>query len=218
MNEYPLFRDRKEAGQQLAAHLRQYRNDPDAIVLGLPRGGVPVAYEVAQKLHLPLDVFLVRKLGAPFQEELAMGAIASGGVIYLNENVISDLGITQEDINEVIAEEESVLASRESRYRADRPFPNLMGKKVILVDDGIATGATVKVAIKALKKSSPAKIIVAVPVAPKSTVPEIVPLVDEVVCPNPVSIFYGVGMFYENFSQTTDEEVCCLLALRNSAL
>lgn len=211
MDGSQLFHDRKEAGQALAESLDQYLNDPNAIVLGLPRGGVPVAYEVAKRLQLPLNIFLVRKLGVPYQKELAMGAIASGGVTYLNTPVISDMGISQEAIDAVIEEEKSVLAQREARYLEDRPFPVIKGKTVILVDDGIATGSTMHAAIMALKKLSPAKIILAVPVAPESSVLELEPLVDEIVCLNPARVFYGVGMFYEDFSQTTDEEVCLLL-------
>lgn len=207
-----LFRHRQDAGQQLAQHLIQYKNNTNAIVLALPRGGVPVANEVAKNLHLPLDIFVVRKLGVPFHSELAMGAIASGGTIFLNDDVIADLAISKKEIERVIQEETAELARRESCYRkSSASFPNLTGKIVILIDDGIATGATFQAAILALKKLSLKKIIVAVPVAPASVVESLSSWVDEWVCLYSAPIFHGVSMFYQDFSQTTDAEVQSLL-------
>ncbi len=211
MDGNKTFKDRAEAGQQLAKQLMQYQDDSNAIVLALPRGGVPVAYEVAKVLHLPLDVFLVRKLGVPFQKELAMGAIASGGTMFFNDDILSELNISQNDIDAVIAKETAELSRRENLYRSDHVFPDVSGKTIVLVDDGIATGATIHAAIVALKKMSPKKIIAAVPVAPLSTVNEMTALVDEFVCLNPATNFYGVGGFYEDFAQTTDDQVQSLL-------
>lgn len=212
MNGFTTFKDRNEAGQRLANQLIHYQNDPNALVLALPRGGVPVAYQVAKKLQLPLDVFVVRKLGAPFHEELAMGAIASGASIFFNEDVIANLGLTKNDIKRVIEKEKTELQRREKKYREGRTFPNIAGKKIILIDDGVATGASIHSAIIALKKLSVQKIILAVPVAPESAVSELALLVDEMVCLYPVKIFYGVGQFYKDFSQTMDEEVINLLS------
>lgn len=212
MDGFTLFQDRYDAGRRLTDLLSQYKNDTNTIILALPRGGIPVAYEVANKLHLPLDIFVVRKLGAPFQEELAMGAIASGGAIFFNEDVIAHLDITEEDINHVIEKEKTELQRREKKYREGREFPNISGKKIILIDDGIATGASIHAAIIALKKLSVKKIILAVPVAPESTVSELTPLVDEILCLYAAPIFYGVGQFYNDFSQTTDDEVIRLLS------
>lgn len=212
MTNFALFQDRYDAGQQLANQLIHYQNDPNALVLALPRGGVPVAYEVAKKLHLPLDIFVVRKLGVPFHEELAMGAIASGDAIFFNEDVITNLDLTKNDIKRVIEKEKTELQRREKKYREGRAFLNITGKKIILIDDGIATGASIHSAIIALKKLSAQKIILAVPVAPEPMVSELGLLVDEMVCLYPAPIFYGVGQFYKNFSQTTDEEVINLLS------
>lgn len=212
MHGFILFRNRQDAGQQLVQHLIQYKNNANAIVLALPRGGVPVANEVAKNLHLPLDIFVVRKLGVPFHSELAMGAIASGGTIFLNDDVIADLNISKKEIERVIQEETAELARRESCYRKNGiSFPNLTGKIVILIDDGIATGATFQAAILALKKLSLKKIIVAVPVAPASVVESLSSWVDEWVCLYSAPIFHGVSMFYQDFSQTTDAEVQSLL-------
>lgn len=205
------FRDRKEAGSVLADLLNQYKNNQNVIVLGLPRGGVPVAYEIATKLQLPLDIFLVRKLGVPFHKELAMGAIASGEVKILNESLIKSLQIPTEEIDAVAKAEEQELLRREHVYRGKKPFPNLREKTVILVDDGIATGATMKVAIAALKQKHAAKIVVAVPVSAKDTFTEIKGLVDDIICPLILEEFYAVGLWYYEFPQTTDEEVIELL-------
>ncbi|ARV60293.1 phosphoribosyl transferase [Nostocales cyanobacterium HT-58-2] len=202
-----LFENRKEAGQFLAKKLAAYANRPDVLVLALPRGGVPVAFEVAKALNAPLDVFVVRKLGVPEQKELAMGAIASGGVRVLNEQIVRSLGISQAEINQVAQKEQQELERRERLYRGDRPVPKLNGRTVILVDDGLATGATMRAAVEALQRHRPAKIIIAVPVCASETCKEFVGKVDEVVCaaiPNP---FYSVGLWYVDFPQTTDEEV-----------
>lgn len=205
------FRDRREAGRVLARTLAAYTNRPDVIVLGLPRGGVPVAYEVARALHAPLDVFLVRKLGLPGREELAMGAIASGGVRVLNREVVEALGIPEEVIDEVAATEEEELHRRERLYRGDRPPLNVAGKTVILVDDGLATGSTMRAAVEALRQQFPARVIVAVPVGAPETCAKLQHEADWVVCPYSPDTFYAVGLWYEDFDQTTDEEVRELL-------
>jgi putative phosphoribosyl transferase len=205
------YTDRQQAGKVLASQLQAYAKQPDVIVLALPRGGVPVAFEIATSLSLPLDVFIVRKLGVPQHKELAMGAMASGKVVVLNEELIQDLQIDVEAIEEVIAVEKEELARRESLYRANRPFPQLMDKTIILVDDGIATGATMHAAILALRKQNPAKIIVAVPVAAQETYDRLSKLVDKMVCPLIRVHFYAVGMWYEYFEQTSDNEVIELL-------
>lgn len=205
------FRDRYDAGRRLADLLVQYQNDKSTIILALPRGGVPVAYEVAKKLHLPLDIFVVRKLGVPFQEELAMGAIASGDVVFFNEDVITNAGVSEDDIQRVIAKEKAELQRREKKYREGRAPLDITGKKVILIDDGIATGASIHSAIIALKKLSAQKIIIAVPVASESSLSELEPLVDDVACVYPASMLYAIGQFYSDFSQTEDEEVNYLL-------
>ena len=205
------FRNRVEAGQQLAKKLAKYANRPDVLVLALPRGGVPVGYEVAQALHAPFDVFVVRKLGVPGHEELAMGAIASGGVRVLNGSVVDSLGILDETIDAVATRELRELERRERAYRDDRPAPDMQGRTVILVDDGIATGSTMKAAIKALRQLEAARIVVATPTAALSTVREMGPDVDELVAVMTPADFAGVGQWYEDFSQTTDEEVRELL-------
>ncbi|WP_414585678.1 phosphoribosyltransferase [Scytonema sp. PCC 10023] len=208
-----LYKNRKAAGQILAKELAAYANRQDVLVLALPRGGVPVAFEVAKGLNAPLDVFVVRKLGVPEQQELAMGAIASGGVRVLNENIVRSLGISEAAINQVVAKEQQELERREHLYRGDRPVPTLHERTVILVDDGLATGATMRAAVVALQQQKPAKIIVAVPVSASETCQEFQSKVDEVVCaatPNP---FYSVGLWYEDFPQTTDQEVRDLLEL-----
>lgn len=207
-----VFPNRAEAGRRLAERLSAYRGCDDAIVLGLPRGGVPVAYEVAQRLGLPLDVFVVRKLGVPGYEELAMGAIASGNVSVLNEEVVRALPGAEEILELVIATEKIELQRREARYRQDRPAPDLRGRVVILVDDGLATGATMRAAAAALRKQGVARIVVAVPVGAPETCQELDTEVDEMICAFLPAFFHGVGQFYEDFSQTTDEEVRELLA------
>lgn len=205
------FRNRTEAGQQLAKRLAKYANCPDVLVLALPRGGVPVGYEVAQALHAPLDVFVVRKLGVPGHEELAMGAIASGGVRVLNGEVVESLLIPDDVIDAVAARELRELERRERAYRDDRPAPDVQGRTVILVDDGIATGSTMKAAIEALRQLEAGCILVAVPTAALSTVREMRRDVDELVAVMTPADFSGVGQWYEDFSQTTDEEVRDLL-------
>src|SRR3990167_2494603 len=203
--------DRFDAGKVLAKFLKEYCNKPDVIVLALPRGGVPVAYEIAKALAVSLDVFIVRKLGVPWHEELAMGAIASGGTVIFNEDIIQMLNVSKTEINQVIQSEQDELKRREQMYRGDRVFPVLTDKTIILVDDGIATGATIQAAIKGIRQHNPAKIIVAVPVAATETYETIKKLADQIICPQTPSHFYAVGAWYENFSQTTDEEVFDLL-------
>jgi len=207
-----LFEDRYQAGRLLASKLREFANRNDVVVLALPRGGVPVGYEVAQALHAPLDVFVVRKLGTPGQEELAMGALATGGVTVLNREVIQALGIPQETIDAVVAREQPELERREREYRDGRAAVDVQARKVILVDDGLATGSSMRVAAKALRKESAAEIVVAVPVASPSTCAEFETEVDKIICATTPEPFWAVGQWYRNFSQTTDEEVRALLA------
>ncbi|HAZ49630.1 MAG TPA: phosphoribosyl transferase [Cyanobacteria bacterium UBA11371] len=205
------FRNRTEAGQQLAKKLSLYANRGDVLVLGLPRGGVPVAYEVAVALNLPLDICLVRKLGAPGNKELAMGAIGMGGVMVLNHDVVESLQVSPEAIAKVVELEEKELERRDRAYRGDRPFGDLQGLAIVLVDDGIATGATLRAAIATLRQQQPASIIVAVPVAPLSTYKELKAEVDEVVSLVTPERFYSISVWYDQFEQTTDEEVRHLL-------
>ncbi len=207
-----LFEDRFEAGRLLASKLGEFNKRNDVVVLALPRGGVPVGYEVAHALHAPLDVFVVRKLGTPGQEELAMGALASGGITVLNREVVQALGIPQQTIEAVIAREQPELERREREYRNGRPAAEVGGRTVILVDDGLATGSSMRVAAKALKKKSAAQIVVAVPVASPSTCAEFETEVDKVICATTPEPFWAVGQWYRNFSQTSDEEVRELLA------
>lgn len=211
MREAP-FKDRADAGRFLAESLSAYANRPDVLVLALPRGGVPVAFEIAHALHAPLDILLVRKLGVPGQEELAMGAIASGGVRVLNEDVISYLGISREDIEPVAAAEQKELERRERTYRDNRPLPDLQGRTVILVDDGLATGSTMRAAVAAVRKQSPAKIVVAVPIAARAVCADFKEEVDEIVCGLTPETFFAVGFWYQDFSQITDEEIRDLIA------
>ena len=201
------FKNRSEAGRFLAEQLSAYANRPDTLVLALPRGGVPVAYEVAKALGAPLDVFQVRKLGLPGHEELAMGAIATGGVRVRNPEVVEYLRIPDEVIDEVTARERQELERRERLYREGRPALSPRGRVVILVDDGLATGSTMLAAVLALRQQQPASIVVAVPVAAKQTCEELRAVADEVVCAVTPDPFYAVGLWYEDFSQTTDEEV-----------
>jgi predicted phosphoribosyltransferase len=205
------FANRKEAGRMLALCLRKYTNREDVIVLGAPRGGVPVAFEVAKELRAPLDVFVLRKLGVPGREELAFGAIASGGVRILNRDIVEGLGITGLDIQRVTRAEEQELGRRERAYRGGKPSLDVSGLTVILVDDGVATGSTMKAAIRALRQMKPARIVVAVPVAPPSTCNQLRFEADEFVCLETPQPFYGVGQFYGDFSQVSDEEVKELL-------
>jgi putative phosphoribosyl transferase len=207
-----VFRDRAEAGRVLAEQLAAYADRPDVIVLALPRGGVPVGYEVAQALHAPLDVFLVRKLGVPGHEELAMGAVATGGVRVLNEQVVRALHIPEQVIDAVARWELEELARRERLYRGDRPPPDVHGRTVILVDDGLATGATMLAAVGALRQQQPAGIVVAVPIASRDTCELLRDEVDDVICAATPDPFYAVGLWYENFEQLTDEEVRELLS------
>jgi predicted phosphoribosyltransferase len=206
-----LFRDRTDAGRQLAAKLGAYAGRPDVLVLALPRGGVPVACEVARALDAPLDVFLVRKLGLPGQEELAMGAVASGGVRVINDEVVQGLAIPDWMIDEVAHHEEQELRRREQLYRDDHPPPDVRGRTVILVDDGLATGSTMRAAVAALRRQGPARIVVAVPVGASQTCAEFQEEADEAVCARMPENFHAVGMWYVDFSQTTDEEVQYLL-------
>jgi len=206
-----IFQNRKDAGQQLAARLSSYAGRSDVVVLALPRGGVPVAYEVAKELSAPLDIFLVRKLGVPGYEELAMGAIASGGTRVINDDVVRYLNIPGEVIDAVAMEEQRELERRERTYRDNRPPPNVRGRVVILVDDGLATGSTMRAAAAALRKQEPAQIVVAVPVSAPETCEQLRQEVDEIVCAATPEPFRGVGLWYEDFSQTTDEEVRELL-------
>jgi putative phosphoribosyl transferase len=207
-----IFPDRAEAGRLLGLKLSKFAGRQDVIVLGLPRGGVPVAYEVACALRVPLDVFIVRKLGVPGFEELAVGAIASGGVRVLNEDVANALPNRDEIIEAVTQRESAELERREREYRDGRPAPELQDKTVILIDDGLATGATMRAAVKALRKRGVARIVVAVPVGPPDTCREFEEVADEVVCASAPEYFQAVGQYYEDFSQTTDEEVRELLA------
>src|SRR5256885_16128119 len=208
----PPFRDRRDAGRVLAGKLLlRYGNRPDVVVLALPRGGVPVGYEVARALHAPLDVFIVRKLGVPGHEELAMGAIASGGVRVLNEDIVRMLDIPHSLIIEVAAREQREIERREREYRGGYPPPALRGCVALLVDDGLATGATMRAAVQALRQKQPAQVVVAVPTAAAQTCDEFRHEVDEIVCAFTPEPFYGVGMWYGDFSQTTDEEVRELL-------
>jgi len=206
------FADRHEAGRALAMELRRYAGAPDALVLGLPRGGVVVAYEVASALGLPLDVFSVRKLGVPGQEELALGAIAPGGVVVLNEGIVRESGIDRSTIDAIIADEARELERRERALRGERPALDVRGRAVILVDDGLATGATMRSAAAALRKMGPARLVVAVPVGAPETCQEFRAGADEVVCAAMPEPFFGVGMWYDDFAQTSDQEVQRLLA------
>ncbi|HVS40503.1 MAG TPA: phosphoribosyltransferase [Gemmataceae bacterium] len=211
-----LFQDRADAGRQLAAKLTAYAGRPDLLVLALPRGGVPVAYEIAHALGAPLDVFLVRKLGVPGREELAMGAMASGGIRILNEEVIRALDIPDDVIEAVSEKERRELARRERAYRDDRPPPDVNGRTVLVVDDGLATGSTMRAAVAALRRMHPARIVVAVPVGSADVCAELAAEADEVVCAHMPEPLYAVGLWYGDFTQTTDEEVHDLLG-RTSA-
>jgi putative phosphoribosyl transferase len=211
------FSDRTEAGRELAEMLKIYADRDDVTVLALPRGGVPVAYEVAQRLHAPLDVFIVRKLGVPGHPELAVGAIASGGVRVLNEDVIKYLQPHADAILEVVTAKESAeIERREREYRGGRHLRELKGRVVVLVDDGLATGATMRAAVTALRQKQVTRIIVAVPVGSPETCREFEEEVDETICAITPKHFYGVGQFYGDFSQTTDDEVRALLAAADS--
>ena len=205
------FRDRADAGRKLAARLMQYAGRQDVIVLALPRGGVPVGFEVAQALGAPLDVFLVRKLGVPGHEELAMGAVASGGLRVLNHGVITTLHVPDQVVDRVAAAELNELHRREQDYRGERLAPDVRGKTVILVDDGLATGSSMRAAAAALRQQTPLRLIVAVPVAAAETCDALAEEVDEIICAITPEPFFAVGLWYQDFSQTSDEEVRALL-------
>ena len=202
-----IFQDRPEAGRILSRQLEQYKNRPDALVLALPRGGVPVAYEVARALNAPIDIFLVRTLGVPGHEELAMGAIASGGIRILNEDLTRQINIPERIIDAVTAREQQELERRERLYRGERLPPNIRSKTVIVVDDGLATGSTMKAALAALRQQRAAKLIVAVPTAPPETCESLRAYADEVICAVTPDPFLAVGAWYRGFDQTTDDEV-----------
>lgn len=218
------FRDRAEAGRQLAAALQQYKGRPNLIVLALPRGGVPVGFEVSRALGAPLDVFLVRKVGVPFHPELAMGAVAEGGVRVLNQRIIAEAGIPAGTVDHIVARERLELDRRDRLYRDGRPLASLQGRNIILVDDGLATGATMEAAVRALRQLTDSRIVVAAPVGAGDTCERLRAIADEVVCPHTPEPFDAVGLWYENFEQTTDDEVKVLLhraageAVRLSAL
>ena len=205
------FRNRRDAGRRLAGKLREYAGRDDVIVLALPRGGVPVGFEIATALQVPLDVFVVRKLGLPWHEELAMGALASGGVRVLDEDLIRVARVSYDDIERVTSIEQAELERRERRYRGDRLFPDVSDKTVILVDDGLATGSTMRAGVSALRRENPARIIVAVPVASPETCNAFRDIADEIVCAETPEPFMAVGLWYDDFNQTTDDEVHDLL-------
>lgn len=206
-----LFRNRAEAGRMLAEKLLQYRDAEDVLVLALPRGGVPIAFEVARSIHAPLDVLVVRKLGAPGEEELAIGAIAPAGVRIINHLVVQALGISMEQLDAITEKEQRELERRERLYRDNRPSLEVQGRRVILIDDGLATGSSMRAAVFSLRQQNAAKVIVAVPVAASSTCDEFRSEVDEMICAATPQPFLAVGQWYQDFSQTTDEEVRALL-------
>ena len=212
-----IFANRSEAGRSLAWHLAKYAGRDDVIVLGIPRGGIPVAFEVAEALHAPLDVFLLRKLGVPGHEEFAFGAIASGGVRVLDREIIRGLRLSPTEVEAVTAQEERELNRREIAYRGDQPALSVAGQTVILVDDGIATGASLLAGIRALRQLRPGKIVVAIPVAPPEACGRLAYEVDEIVCTATPEPFGAVGRFYDDFCQVTDEEVLRLLAAHQHA-
>lgn len=205
------FQDRHHAGKLLARELVEYADRDDVVVLGLPRGGVPVAYEVAAALNVRLEAFVVRKIGAPQHEEFAIGAIASGGIAIIDRRAVAELGISDGEIRSIVERETRELARRERLYRGTQPFPDLTGKTVIVVDDGLATGASMRVAVEALQAKNPARVIAASPVASRPACSMLRKAADECVCVADPEPFYGVGMWYEDFSQTTDDEVIALL-------
>lgn len=213
MNGERPYRNRCEAGRILGQQVRQKVNAPHVVVLALPRGGVPVALEVARAIGARLDVFVVRKLGAPIQPELAMGAIASGGIRVLNDTVIAELGITEKDIAAVADREAAELTRREKSFRGNQPPAELRGRVVVLVDDGLATGSTMRAAIAAVRQRDPQRVVVAVPVGARETCAQLAHEVDTLICPLQPDALYAIGMWYEDFAQTTDEEVREALAL-----
>jgi len=205
------FRDRFDAGADLASKLVRYRGDPAVLVLGLPRGGVPVAFEVARALGAPLDIFVVRKLGVPGHRELAMGAIASGGIRVLNKEVMDALHVPEADVDAVAAEEEKELDRQQRAYRGNVPFPDLAGRTAIVVDDGLATGSTMRAAVRAIRRLHAQRIVIAAPVAAADTIRSLAGEADEIVCVNAPDTFHAVSLWYQSFSQTSDEEVRRLL-------
>ncbi|HET9589035.1 MAG TPA: phosphoribosyltransferase [Anaerolineales bacterium] len=213
-----IFKDRRDAGQKLATELSAFAGRSDVVVLALPRGGVPVAFEVALALGAPLDIFIVRKLGLPGHEELAIGAIASGGVRVLNNDIVQTLRIPERVIDRVAQRELQELERRERAYRGDRPMPDVRDRTVILIDDGLATGASMRAAVAGLRALHPAQIVVAVPTAAPETCAALEREVDQIVCAMTPEPFYGVGRWYEDFSQTTDEEVRMFLEEANRQL
>ena len=213
-----IFQNRTDAGRYLATKLSEYAGRGDVVVLALPRGGVPVAFEVSQALNAPLDIFLVRKLGVPGHQELAMGAIASGAVLVRNESVLRYLNIPDDALSTVAVNEQKELERRERAYRGNRPTPDLKARAAILIDDGLATGSTMRAAAAAVRQKEPARIMVAVPVGAPETCAELRDEVDEIVCVATPHPFGGVGMWYADFSQTTDEEVRKLLEKANLQL
>ena len=217
VDHWGRFHDRRDAGRQLAALLDSYAGRADVIVLALPRGGIPVGYEVAQALGAPLDVFVVRKLGVPGYEELALGALASGGARVINDDVVRMYRISRDLLDDVTRMERAELERREHQYRGDRPFPELAGKTIILVDDGLATGATMRAAVAAVREKAPARVVVAVPVSAAETCAAFRGIADEIVCALTPEAFHAVGLWYENFAQTTDDEVRELLARARAA-
>ncbi|WP_168015680.1 phosphoribosyltransferase [Halomonas salinarum] len=206
-----LFQDRHDAGHQLAMALTEYHHPPTPLILGLPRGGVPVAFEVAQALGGELDVLVVRKLGVPWHPEFAMGAIAGNGVCILHHELIAGLGVTQERLDTLIADETRELKRREQVYRGQRPRPHVAGRCVIVVDDGLATGATMQAAVEALKEQTPNELIVAIPVAAADSLNEIEAIADRIICLHTPEDFVAVGQWYQSFNQTSDQEVLALL-------
>jgi putative phosphoribosyl transferase len=205
------FRDRRDAGRKLAARLREYRSE-SPLVLGLPRGGVPVAYEVARELEAPLDVWVVRKVGAPGQPELGLGAVAEGGALFLDRGMIHSLGFSETEVLQAAERKAEEVEERVRRFRGAHPPPDIQGRTVLLVDDGIATGGTVRAAARALKEKRPAKVVLAVPVAATSSLEALRPEVDDIICLYPADYMMAVGEFYDDFGQTQDSEVQELLA------
>ncbi|MBK8026961.1 MAG: phosphoribosyltransferase [Chloroflexi bacterium] len=207
-----ILQDRTEGGKLLAEHLAGYRNQRDVLILALPRGGVPVAWEVTQHLHAPLDIFLVRKLGAPGHGELAIGAVATGGVRVLNNWLISMLGVTDAELEAITDRELAELERRQRLYRGDRPLPEIGGRTILLIDDGLATGATMRAAVLAIQQKEPARLVVGVPIASSESCDAFRDEVDQVICAVTPEPFHAVGLWYRNFEQVSDEEVQDLLA------
>lgn len=205
------FVDRESAGRALAQKLQHYKGTPDLLIIGLPRGGVVVAFQVALALQAQLDAFIVRKLGAPYQPELAMGAVAEGGMLLLNDAVVNYLSVSKEFIEETAREQMVEVERRQKLYRGDRAMAKIAGRTVIVVDDGLATGATMKVAVRALKRKEPSKLVIAVPLGAASTCSELKNEADELICLMTPEPFFAVGSWYENFEQTTDQQVRELL-------